>query len=125
MLCDIYIPKHRRDIHVVLPAGVSPEVLPMEVRTQLGALLLFKRREIRPGLPLIGANPDEVLDHINRQGFYLGGVRIQTQVSEAGGALGGGLLGAALGGPVGAVIGAVAGYVLAHHAKKGDADAKP
>ncbi len=129
MKCDIYKISDVKNAYLFIESGISPEArVPSEVLEKLGTLEYFKTIEFEADSPLIAANPQEVIENIEKNGFHIQGaeVRITTkenpEISEAGAAIGGGILAASLGfGPVGAIVGAVLGAVLAASAK-GDND---
>lgn len=133
MKCDIYKSGSIQNAYLFVPCGISPEErLSKSQLTKLGKLQLFKTIEFDADSPLIAANPKEVIENIDKQGFHVQLAEIQTtikeskEVSEAGAAIGGGILAASLGlGPVGAIIGAALGAYLASSAKgeRNDPDA--
>jgi uncharacterized protein YcgL (UPF0745 family) len=133
MKCDVYKSGSLRNAYLFVPAGSAPQAsTPESVLTQLGNLSFFKAIEFDENSPLIAADPKEVIENIQRQGFHIQGAEVRTQVkesqdvSEAGAAIGGGILAASLGlGPFGAIAGAIIGALLASSAKgdKNDPDA--
>ena len=123
MNADIYRSTKHRNAFLFVRAGANPESVPKKVKERIWPVEHFRQLSLIPNSPLIGADPNEVIRNLRKQGYHVQGVRISTNVSEGGAALGAGLLVASLGGgPVGAAIGALIGYWLAHTAEE-DQDA--
>lgn len=126
MNCDIYKAINHRGAYLFIEAGnEASEKVPEKVLKKLGHLQYVKSISFDEGSPLIAANPKEVIENIETNGFHIQGVEIKIDevVSEAGAAIGGGILAASLGlGPVGAILGAAAGYWLANASKEGQKD---
>lgn len=125
MNCDIYKVINHKSAYLFIETGnqVSDKV-PEKVLKKLGQIQLFKSISFDENSPLIAANPEEVIENIQSNGYHIQGVEIKLEeVSEAGAAIGGGILAASLGlGPLGAILGAVAGYLLASASKEGQKD---
>ncbi|MFZ4439329.1 MAG: YcgL domain-containing protein [Syntrophales bacterium] len=72
-------PAERRFLFV--PVGTDIETLPPERRGDLGDLEIEKTIDIEPGEKRIALNTDEVIRNIEMSGYYVQGVRIETNVS--------------------------------------------
>ena len=134
MKLDICKSGSMKNAYLFLPAGSDPKgCVPAPTLAQLGKLSHFKSIDVDAGIPIVAANPKEIIHNIQTKGFHIqfsevhvGPTEVRTEVSDVGAAIGGGILGASLGfGLAGAIIGAIAGSVLASSAKgdKNDPDA--
>ncbi|CAE6894355.1 YcgL domain-containing protein [Ectopseudomonas oleovorans] len=122
MDCDIYKAISHKDTYLFVEKGnrVSDKVSEKLLK-KIGQVQHLKSISFDENSPLIAANPKEVINNIQTQGFHIQGAEIKIEDNTgAGAAIGGGILAASLGlGPAGAIIGAVAGYLLANASKEG------
>ncbi len=116
METDIYKSKSNPNTYLFVRSGRSTTELPSALLEKLGTLEFLKSITVIPGLPLIAANPLEVIKNIKEHGYHVqwANVSVKSDVSGVGAAVGGGILALSLGlGPIGAIVGAVLGAWLA------------
>lgn len=87
MNVDIYKakiePSPREKQYVLVPAGSDIDILPPDVREQLGELVFFKNLTLVPGKPRIAVDPLVAIQNIENNGYHIQITKVVIQVNTA------------------------------------------
>lgn len=98
MKLDIYKSRKLRNAYLSLPDGRVPEeCVPKSVLARLGELSHFRSVELDARVRFIAADPEEVIDDVEKQGFHVQGAEDRTMIPEFMAAMGGSAIAASFG----------------------------
>lgn len=128
MQCHIYYAKDGENYFLITPHEIEPNDLPVSMRDKLNDLEYLGVQEIISGKPILGIDPSEIKNQINKRGFYVKEINkpySYTSAATAASIIGSGLLLGGLLGPFGSFAGTLLGFWVANKATEDKNEPKP
>jgi uncharacterized protein YcgL (UPF0745 family) len=66
-------------VYVVVPFDKGTDIVPLQIRKELGELVEFKQLEMNPGERRVGADVDKVLEQIRENGYAVQRTNVEIQ----------------------------------------------